>query len=424
MEKMNFTVGIIGLGYVGLPLCLAVSKKHTVIGYDINEQVVENLKKLKDETGELTEEALGEFTGKLTNDPNSLKECDLFIVTVPTPVDAQNKPDLTAIVSATKLIASMLRRGTIICYESTVYPGTTEEICVPILEDNSKLVYNVDFFVGYSPERVSPGDSLHTIEKVVKVTSGSTEATADILDYFYQSILSVTTFKASSIRVAEAAKILENTQRDVNIAFMNEMALFFDNLGLRTSDVLAAAKTKWNFLDFKPGLVGGHCISVDPYYLISKADEHNVSLKIVKESRNVNEAVPVIIADKVIENLLKTRGNSVGCAVLILGWAFKENVKDTRNSKVMDIALRLNDHGLKVKIYDPVVGVDIEIPNSSIAITSSFPIDEMFHATIAAVSHDEIKKISMSSIKKIMHENPIIFDLQNIWKKEVITFRL
>ena len=421
---MIFTVGIIGLGYVGLPLCLAVSKKHTVVGYDINDQLVENLNKHNDETGELSEESLRNFTGKFSSDPSSLKDCDLLIVTVPTPVDAQNKPDLSAIISATKLIASILRRGTIVCYESTVYPGTTEEICVPILKDISKLVYNQDFFVGYSPERVSPGDTLHTIEKVVKVTSGSTEATADTLNDFYKSILSVTTFKAASIRVAEAAKILENTQRDVNIGFINEMALFFDNIGLRTSDVLAAAKTMWNFLDFRPGLVGGHCISVDPYYLISKAEDHDVSLNIVKQSRNVNEAVPVIISNKVIENLLKTQSNVVGCSVLILGWAFKENVKDTRNSKVMDIAQSLSDHGLTVKIYDPVVGIDKDIPNSNIAITSSFPSDERFHATIAAVSHDEIKKLSINKIKKIMNENPIILDLQNIWQKEEVTFRL
>lgn len=421
---MTFNVGIIGLGYVGLPLSLAVAKKYTVVGYDVNSQRIENLNNYIDETGESSTEALQMFNGKFSSDPSSLKGCNLFIVTVPTPVDAQNRPDLTSIISATALVASMLQKDTIVCYESTVYPGTTEEICVPILENKSKLVYNKDFFLGYSPERISPGDKTHTVEKIVKVTSGSTEATAVTLDNFYRSILSMNTFKATSIKVAEAAKILENTQRDVNIAFMNEMALFFDQIGLRTSEVLAAANTKWNFLNFTPGLVGGHCISVDPYYLLSKAQEHNILLDIVRRSRVTNEAMPLIISEKVVHNLLKTRATLEDCSVLILGLAFKENVRDTRNSKVEVMAQSLSEQGLRVKIYDPVVGVDKEIPNTNISVTSNFPCDERFHATIAAVAHDEIKNISIHSIREIMYEDPVIFDLKNIWQHELVSFSL
>ena len=421
---MTFNVGIIGLGYVGLPLCLAVSKKHKTKGYDINHKLVEDLKNNKDNFGIVKEEALIEFEGEFSDDPSSLKDCNFFIVTVPTPVDEQNKPDLTAIESATRQIAMMLTKGAIVCYESTVYPGTTEEICVPILEEVSKLNFNADFFVGYSPERMNPGDALHTVENIVKVTSGSTEAAASIIDEFYRNILNVSTFKATSIMVAEASKILENAQRDVNIAFMNEMAVFFDKIGIKTVEVLAAAKTKWNFLDFKPGLVGGHCISVDPYYLVSRAEQINHKLQIVKASREVNESIPKVISNKVQQQLLDVHSSIDNLKVLILGLAFKENVKDTRNSKVMDIANDLNKKGLVVDIYDPVVGIDLVVPNSNIAIISRFPSDKMFHVVIAAVSHEEIKAIDISEIKKIMYDQPVVIDVKGIWPTEEVTFRL
>lgn len=421
---MTFNVGIIGLGYVGLPLCLAVSKQHKTKGYDVNHELVENLKNKKDKFDIVKEEALIEFEGEFSDDPSSLKDCNFFIVTVPTPVDEKNKPDLSAIIGATEQLAGMLTKGSIVCYESTVYPGTTEEICVPILEKVSKLTYNVDFFVGYSPERMNPGDERHTVENIVKVTSGSTEAAADIIDKFYRNILNVSTFKATSIMVAEASKILENAQRDVNIAFMNEMAVFFDKIGIETVEVLAAAKTKWNFLDFKPGLVGGHCISVDPYYLVSRAEQINHKLQIVKASREVNESIPKVISNKIQQQLLDVHSSIDDLKVLILGLAFKENVKDTRNSKVMDIANDLNKKGLVVDIYDPVVGIDLAVPNSNIAIISRFPSDKMFHVVIAAVSHDEIKAIDMSEIKKIMHDKPVLVDVKGIWPTEEVTFRL
>ena len=417
-------VAILGLGYVGLPLCVAVSKKYDTVGYDLNSSLVDNLNRGLDETGTIPENVLSTCAAKLSSDKKSIIGCDIFIVTVPTPVDSENKPDLSALVSATQQVATSIRPGAIVCFESTVYPGTTEEICVPILEEYSKLAFNVDFFVAYSPERMNPGDHLHTVENITKVTSGSTEATAELIDKMYRDILNVSTFKAKSIKVAEASKILENTQRDVNIAFMNEMALFFDKINLKTSDVLAAARTKWNFLDFKPGLVGGHCISVDPYYLISKAESVNVALDLVKTSRKVNEFTPIVIAEKVVQFIRARYTDLADCDVLILGLAFKENVKDIRNSKVINMAHELNNLGLRVSIFDPVVGIDEVIEDTSIQIVSKFPVDRKFHAAVAAVAHDDIKSLHFDQIKQIMHVEPILIDLKEIWPSQNVTYRL
>jgi len=357
----DYTIGIIGLGYVGLPLSIAFAEKYQVIGYDINSERVSELKNGIDKTKEV-ETALFETTIpiKFTTHLNDLNVCSIYILTVPTPIDKVKKPDLSFLVNASNSVGSILKKGDIVIYESTVYPGCTEEECVPVLESSSGLKFNHDFHVGYSPERINPGDKSRPIQSIIKVTSGSTPEIAITIDDLYKSIITAGTYLAPSIKVAEASKAIENAQRDVNISFMNELALIFDKLNIDINEVLEAAKTKWNFLPFKPGLVGGHCIGVDPHYLAYKAMQVGYNPKVILSGREVNDKMGVWMAEKIITKLAKEfNGDIKGKKVLILGFAFKENCSDTRNTKVIDVFNSLVEAGLDVSVFDPLVDSDL-----------------------------------------------------------------
>src|SRR5690606_4528434 len=355
-------IAIIGLGYVGLPLAVEFAKKHQVVGFDVLQKRIDELRAGEDITLEVSKEALSHVlteditspTGLYcTSDKDQLAACTVFIITVPTPVDKNNRPDLTPLIKASALVGSVLKKGDTVVYESTVYPGVTEDECVPILAESSGLVYNQDFFVGYSPERINPGDKLHTVANILKITSGSTPETATLVDNLYRSVISAGTYKASSIKVAEAAKVIENAQRDINIAFVNELAMIFNQLGIDTSEVLKAAGTKWNFLNFKPGLVGGHCIGVDPYYLAQKAQEVGYHPEIILAGRRVNDGMGKYVADQLIKQMISKNIPIVGSKILILGFTFKENCPDVRNTKVIDIVRRLEEYNVNITIHDP-----------------------------------------------------------------------
>ena len=346
------TIAIIGLGYVGLPLAVEFGKKYKTIGYDINRKRIEELNEGNDRTMEITKEQLSASTHlTLINDLSPVGECNFFVVTVPTPIDKNNNPDLTPVLSASRMIGKLLKKGDIVVYESTVYPGCTEEECVPVLEKESGLKFNVDFFCGYSPERINPGDKEHTVTKIKKVTSGSTPEIADVVDNVYASIIIAGTHKAPSIKVAEAAKVIENSQRDINIAFVNELAKIFNRMGIDTHDVLEAAGTKWNFLKFKPGLVGGHCIGVDPYYLAQKASSVGYHPEIILAGRRLNDSMGGYVANEVVKLMIKKDIQIKGSKALILGITFKENCPDIRNTRVIDIYHELDSFGLSVDIY-------------------------------------------------------------------------
>ncbi|TAK02203.1 MAG: nucleotide sugar dehydrogenase, partial [Candidatus Manganitrophaceae bacterium] len=347
-------IAVIGLGYVGLPLAVEFGKKFNTVGFDINVKRIESLQKGFDATLEVTEEAL-RAAKKLTyaTDRQGIKECNFFIVTVPTPIDAHKRPDLTPVVKATESVGSILKKGDIVVYESTVYPGVTEEICVPILEEKSGLKFNRDFFAGYSPERINPGDKEHTVTKILKVVSGSTPEALEIIDSVYRSIIVAGTHRAESIRVAEAAKVIENTQRDVNIALINELSLLFNRLGIDTEAVLKAAGTKWNFLKFSPGLVGGHCIGVDPYYLTHKAQEVGYHPEVILAGRRINDGMGSHVAGQVVKLMTKKGIPVVASNILILGLTFKENCPDIRNTRVVDIVQELKQYNANVHLYDP-----------------------------------------------------------------------
>lgn len=353
----NYQIGVIGLGYVGLPLSIAFAEKYHVVGYDINEERVSELKNGIDKTKEVeTTQFDTKMPIQFTTDLNDLSFCDVYIVTVPTPIDKEKQPDLSFLINASNSVGSILKKGDIVIYESTVYPGCTEEECVPVLESSSGLKFNHDFYVGYSPERINPGDKSRPIQSIVKVTSGSTPEIANIIDELYKSIITAGTYLAPSIKVAEASKAVENAQRDVNISFMNELALIFDRLNIDINEVLEAAKTKWNFLHFKPGLVGGHCIGVDPHYLAYKAMQVGYTPKVILSGREVNDQMGVWMAEKIIAQLaIQFKGDIKGRNVLILGFAFKENCADTRNTKVIDVYNTLIQAGLAVSVYDPWV---------------------------------------------------------------------
>ena len=421
-------IGIIGLGYVGLPLAFAFAEKYSVTGYDNNSRRVHELQQGIDNTGELETDLLrsrcldnNEGTGLfITDDPAGLQHCTTYIITVPTPVDAQQKPDLQFLLSASKLVGSFLKRNDIVIYESTVYPGCTEEDCVPMLEQSSGLVFNTDFFCGYSPERINPGDKKHTLTTIKKVVSGSTAAIASDIDALYASIITAGTYLAPSIRVAEAAKAIENAQRDVNISFMNELALIFDRMGIDTAEVLAAASTKWNFLPFKPGLVGGHCIGVDPHYLAYKAGVLGYEPQVILSGRKVNEYMGVFVAEKLISMLSKAHdGKITGRHVLVLGFAFKENCPDTRNTKVIDICRVLKNEGLQVTLYDPWVNSEAVQQEYGWLPASTLP--EKTDAVVVAVAHDVFKTIDLASMKK---NGTLIFDTKGILDKGLADARL
>ncbi len=423
----NKKIAIVGLGYVGLPLAIEFSKKYSVVGYDIDENRIAQLLEGTDNTNEADLAALLKATTaelpplKLTANSTELKEANIFIITVPTPIDEFKNPDLSFLLDATKTIGTVLKKGDIVIYESTVYPGCTEEDCVPVLENISGLRYNIDFFVGYSPERVSPGDKVHTLTKILKVTSGSTPAIADDVDELYKSIIQAGTYKAASIKVAEAAKAIENAQRDVNISFVNELALIFDRMNIDTQDVLDAAATKWNFLPFKPGLVGGHCISVDPYYLAYKAAQLGYQPQVILSGRNVNDKMAAFIAAKVIKLMIK-KGHSIkGAKALILGMTFKENCPDIRNTKVVDIYKELQQFGLDIDIFDPWAEVEEVKLRYGVNIIASLDNQTDYAAIIIAVAHEEFKTINYLEYKD---KNAVIFDVKAFVDRNLVDERL
>lgn len=416
MEK----IGIIGLGYVGLPLAVEFGKVMDVVGFDINQERINELKKGFDRTKEVETDEL-KSSKKLTysSDLQDLKSANYFIVTVPTPVDEYKKPDLSPLISASKTVGSVLKKGDIVIYESTVYPGCTEEDCVPILENVSGLKFNVDFFCGYSPERINPGDKQHRVTTIKKVTSGSTPEVAEKVDQLYKKIITAGTHKASSLKVAEAAKVIENAQRDINIAFVNELALIFDRMGIDTQEVLEAAGTKWNFLPFRPGLVGGHCIGVDPYYLTHKAESVGYHPEVIIAGRRINDNMGAHIAGKVIKLMAQHELPIHKSNILMLGITFKENCPDIRNSKVVDVIRELQSFGTTVEVYDPQA--DAEEVKHEYGLSLISKPDKKYHAIVLAVSHEEFKSLDWNSIKE---PNSVVYDVKGFLKKSSVTARL
>lgn len=415
------TLAIIGLGYVGLPLAVEFGKTYKVIGFDIYQKRIDELKNGYDRTLEVDTQELQEAKHlQFTTNLEDLKEAQIYIVTVPTPIDNYNKPDLTPLKKASQSVGKVLNKGDIVIYESTVYPGCTEEDCVPILERESGLKFNVDFFCGYSPERINPGDKQHRLPNIKKVTSGSTPAIADEVDALYSSIITAGTHKASSIKVAEAAKVIENSQRDINIAFVNELALIFDRLGIDTLDVLEAAGSKWNFLPFRPGLVGGHCISVDPYYLTHKAESLGYHSQVILAGRHINDNMGIVVANKVIKLMVKNSHQIVNGKVAILGITFKENCPDIRNSRVVDIVKELKDFECQVDVYDPWASAE-EVKHEyglTLSDFGNFTLQN-YQAVILAVAHDKFKTLDFSNRGKV-----VVYDLKGILPKEQVSARL
>jgi len=417
---------IIGLGYVGLPLAAAFAKKYDVVGFDINEPRVKELNENYDRTLELTTEELVEVKDNITYSCNldDIKDANIYIVTVPTPIDSSNRPDLTPLVKSSQMIGKVLKKDDIVIYESTVYPGVTEEVCVPELESTSKMTFNKDFFCGYSPERINPGDKEHTVTKILKITAGSTPKIADEVDALYNSIITAGTHKASSIKVAEAAKVIENTQRDVNIALVNELALIFDTMNIDTNDVIEAAATKWNFIKLKPGLVGGHCIGVDPYYLTYKAEELGYKPNLILGARQINNGMGKYIAEKTIKKMIKNDKKIKDANILVLGVTFKEDCPDLRNTKVTDIVDELAEYGANVDIYDPWVDLEESKTHFSHKLmeTNPFENDKKYDSIIIAVSHNQFKKLTEDDYKSISTQKEILIDIKGIVKNP--TWRL
>lgn len=423
----NVKIGIIGLGYVGLPLAVAFAEKYPVIGFDINQSRVKELMGGHDFTLEVSDELLSSVVcsepkcqGLLcTTNLDAIKDCNCFIVTVPTPTDKHNRPDLSPLYKASETVGKVLKKGDIVVYESTVYPGVTEEECIPVLERVSGLKFNVDFFAGYSPERINPGDKEHTVTKILKITSGSTPEIAEKVDQLYKSVIVAGTYKASSIKVAEAAKVIENSQRDINIAFVNELSKIFNKLGIDTSEVLEAAGTKWNFLKFKPGLVGGHCIGVDPYYIAQKAQEVGYHPEIILAGRRLNDSMGAYVAEEVVKLMVKKEIGVKGAKCLILGFTFKENCPDTRNSKIIDIVQELNSYHIKSVIYDPWANPQEVMSEYGVSVTNVLPSDQ-FEAAILAVSHNEFKNLN---IRALVNEG-VVYDVKGMLPKEEVDARL
>lgn len=418
--KNNFSIAIIGLGYVGLPLTIEFAKKYNVIGFDINQDRVAELKLNQDRTKEVTSLELENCKALFTCDINELKKCNIYIVSVPTPIKADSTPDLRPLKSATEMIGKLLNVNDIVIYESTVYPGCTEEECVPILEEESKLKFNYDFHCGYSPERINPGDKINTLTKIKKVTSGSNKETALIVDKLYDSIITAGTYLASSIKVAEASKAIENAQRDLNISFMNELALIFDRIGIDTNDVLEAAGTKWNFLKYKPGLVGGHCISVDPYYLVYKAEMLGYCPEVILSGRRLNSEMPVFICSKIVKLMIKKKIKIENAKALILGVSFKENCPDIRNTKIVDLYYGLKEYKIDVDIFDPIVSKEEMQKEYKIDIIND-KINSKYDVIVLAVPHEFFKKIDYS---KYLADKSVLFDIKSILPKEKSDARL
>ena len=420
MNLSDKKVAIIGLGYVGLPLAVEFGKKFNVLGFDINQNRIDELKKGIDRTLESNKEEIrsSKFLNFSTN-IEDLRNYNIYIVTVPTPINQFKSPDLNPLLFASELLGKVLKNGDIVIYESTVYPGCTEEDCVPVLEKSSGLKFNQDFYCGYSPERINPGDKVNTLTKIKKVTSGSTPLIADIVDALYSSIIVAGTHKAASIKVAEASKAIENAQRDVNISFVNELALIFDKIGIDTQDVLDAAGTKWNFLKYKPGLVGGHCIGVDPYYLAHKSESLGYHPEVILSGRRVNDNMGIFVANKVVKLMIQKGITIKGAKALILGVTFKENCPDIRNSKVVDIYNELKQFGLDIDVYDPHVHAEEVLKEYSIVMTNSL---KKYEAIILAVSHDDFLSIDINGLKKF--DRSVIYDIKSILDRSIVDGRL
>jgi len=429
----SIRIAVIGLGYVGLPLARLFATKYPVVGFDVNQQRVNEINQGIDRTLEVDEDVLRASlvsenpTIIATNglfcsfNPDDIKKCNFYIVTVPTPVDKNNRPDLTPLIKASETVGRVISKGDIVVYESTVYPGATEEDCIPVIEKVSGLKYNIDFFAGYSPERINPGDKEHTVEKIRKVTSGSTPEVAETVDSAYRSVIKAGTHKASSIRVAEAAKVIENSQRDINIAFVNELAKIFNAMKIDTNDVLEAASTKWNFLRFKPGLVGGHCIGVDPYYLAQKAQQAGYHPEIILAGRRMNDSMGKYVASEVVKLMIKNEIPVKNSKVLMLGITFKENCPDIRNTKAIDIYHELISYGIAVDIYDPWASSDEVLHEYGISITKKLDNSVNYGAVILAVAHNEFVEIDFQSFK---NNGAIIYDVKGILPRELIHARL
>jgi len=414
---------VIGLGYVGLPLLVEFGKNFPCIGFDINKKRIQELEAGIDQTNEMTSEDLCAVDLKYTCDIADLKEANVYIVTVPTPIDAQKRPNLRPLEASSATVGTVLSKGDVVVYESTVYPGATEEVCVPILEKTSGLTLNEDFYVGYSPERINPGDKTHRIDSIVKVTSGSTPEVSTYVDELYKKIIKVGTHKASSIKVAEAAKVIENTQRDLNIALINELCIIFEKLGIDTEEVLQAAGTKWNFLPFRPGLVGGHCISVDPYYLTHKAEEIGYHPEVILAGRRINDGMGPYIAERVIKLMTQQRIHVVDSNVLVMGLSFKENCPDLRNTRVVDIVDSLQEFNINVDVHDPWADDDEAQQEYGIKLKSELNTDS-YDAVILAVSHDCFKKLGVDTIKSYGKSNCILFDVKYSLPKQDDIYRL
>lgn len=429
MNLYEKKIAIIGLGYVGLPLAIEFGKKYKVLGFDINENRIKELTAGKDRTNEADLEGMS-YAMNLTNDGSiglsfsnkidDLQKCDVFIVTVPTPIDQFKAPDLTPLLKASEMIGKVLKREDIVIYESTVYPGCTEEDCVPVLEKHSKLKFNIDFFCGYSPERINPGDKINTLTKIKKVTSGSTAAIAEIVDSLYSSIIEAGTHKAPSLKVAEASKAIENAQRDVNISFVNELALIFDRMGIDTNDVIDAAGTKWNFLKYKPGLVGGHCIGVDPYYLAHKAESLGYHPQVILSGRRVNDNMGMFVANKLVKLLISKNHVISNSKALILGITFKEDCPDIRNSKVIDIFRELRQFNINVDVYDP--HADKHEVQEEYGINMLDNLSNKYDSIILAVSHKEFLNVDFKSL--CTSENSVIYDIKSFLDRSIVDARL
>jgi UDP-N-acetyl-D-galactosamine dehydrogenase len=405
-------IGVIGLGYVGLPLAVYLARHFPVLGFDIDRERVAELTGGLDRTREVTEEEFAQAAHiTFAADVESLRDANFYIVTVPTPVDQAKRPDLSALIAASRVVGTVLTPGNVVVYESTVYPGATEEVCVPELEQESGLSFNREFFAGYSPERINPGDKTHRLPDIIKVTSGSTQEAADLIDQVYATVITAGTHRASSIRVAEAAKVIENIQRDVNIALINELAMLFKELGLDTREVLEVAGTKWNFQPFRPGLVGGHCIGVDPYYMTYKAESIGFHPQMILAGRRINDGMAAYIANDVIKTMLKRKQSIDRARVLVMGFTFKENVPDTRNTKVADLVRALRDFVSEVVIYDPMADVDLAKHEYGLAISNDLP-QGPFDAIILTVKHDPIAQLGEAGIKALLAPGGLIYDLK------------
>lgn len=423
MQLENTKIAIIGLGYVGLPLAVEFGKKFPTVGFDINKARVAELNEGIDATLEVEDnylkDVLENYSFKISDDPESIVDCNVYIVTVPTPTDKYNRPVLTPMLKASETIGKVLKKGDVVIYESTVYPGVTEDECVPVLERISGLKFNQDFYAGYSPERINPGDKEHTVTKILKVTSGSTPESAEFIDQLYCRVIIAGTHKASSIKVAEAAKVIENSQRDINIAFVNELSKIFNRLGIDTAEVLEAAGTKWNFLKFKPGLVGGHCIGVDPYYLAQKAQEVGYHPEIILAGRRLNDSMGAYVAEEVVKLMVKKEMPVKNARCLVLGFTFKENCPDVRNTRVIDIIKELITYHIKPVIFDPWANPAEVMHEYGVDVVNELPSGK-FEAAILAVAHNEFKGIDIRSLVN----GGVVYDVKGVLPKEVVDARL